>query len=191
MRTVVSYEETIEKTLFTALEIRAAIDTLADRIAADYQGKPLMLLGVLKGALHVTTDLARALCRVAGGPSELHVDYMAVSSYGNANRSSGEVRMLKDSSESVGGKNVVIVEDIVDNGLTLDYLQALLRERNPASLKSCVLFDKPYNRRVDVHVDYIGLTAPDAFVVGYGLDYQEAYRNLPYLAQLHSWVFSS
>ena len=184
------YAQTIERTLFPDADIAAAIERLAGRIAADFAGQPLLLVGVLKGALYVTADLARALSKVAGGPSELRIDYMAVSSYGNANRSSGEVRMLKDTAENIGGKNVVIIEDIVDNGLTLAYLQGLLRGREPAALKSCVLFDKPYNRRVDVHVDYVGLTAPDEFVVGYGLDYQEAYRNLPYLAQLYRWVFS-
>ena len=190
MSTIGNYAQTIEKTLFSTQEIGSAIERLAAEIAADYRGQPLTLVGVLKGALYVTADLIRALSSVADGPSEIHVDYMAVSSYGNSNRSSGEVRMLKDTMENVADKNVVIVEDIVDNGLTLHYLQGVLRERGPMSLRSCVLFDKPYNRRVEVHVDYIGLQAPDAFVVGYGLDYQEAYRNLPYLAQLHSWVFS-
>ena len=190
MNSLESYAETIEKTLFSEVEIADAIERLAHAIAADFSGQPLLLVGVLKGALFVTADLARSLSSIAAGPSEIRLDFMAVSSYGNANRSSGEVRMLKDTTENIAGKNVVIVEDIVDNGLTLAYLQGLLRERGPKSLKSCVLFDKPYNRRVDAHVDYIGLTAPDAFVVGYGLDYQEAYRNLPYLAQLHSWVFS-
>ena len=190
MKPLETYDGTIERTLFTQQEIAAAIERLARCIAADFVGQPLLLIGVLKGALHVTVDLVRALSAVAGGPSEIYVDYMAVSSYGNRNRSSGEVRMLKDTTQNIMGQKVVIVEDIVDNGLTLDYLQGLLRQREPKTLKSCVLFDKPYNRIVDVHVDYIGLTAPDAFVVGYGLDYQEAYRNLPYLAQLHSWVFS-
>ncbi|MDQ6929401.1 MAG: hypoxanthine phosphoribosyltransferase [Candidatus Eremiobacteraeota bacterium] len=184
------YEETIERTIFTAAQIREAVERLAVAIAADHRRQPLLLVGVLKGALYVTADLLRALSYVPGGPSEIQIDYLAVSSYGNANRSSGEVRLLKDTTENVSGANVVIVEDIIDNGLTLGYLQGILRERGPKSLKSCVLFDKPYNRRVGVHVDYIGLTAPDAFVVGYGLDYQEAYRNLPYLAQLHSWVFT-
>ncbi|MDP9017949.1 MAG: hypoxanthine phosphoribosyltransferase [Candidatus Eremiobacteraeota bacterium] len=190
MNSARSYAETIEKTLFNEEQIAEAIERLAQAIAADFAGQPLLLIGVLKGALYVTADLARALAAVPRGPSEIQIDYMAVSSYGNANRSSGEVRMLKDTSENITGKHVVIVEDIVDNGLTLAYLQGLLRERAPASLASCVLFNKPYNRQLDVHVDYVGLTAPDAFVVGYGLDYQEAYRNLPYLARLHSWVFS-
>lgn len=184
------YEQTIARTLFTEAEIAAAIETLARSIANDYSGQPLTLLGVLKGALYVAADLARAIARLPDGPSEIRVDYLVVSSYGNSSRSSGEVRMLKDTSENISGRAVLIVEDIVDNGLTLQYLQSLLSGRGPASLRSCVLFDKPYRRRVDVRVDYIGLVAPDEFVVGYGLDYQERYRNLPYLAQLRSAEFS-
>jgi hypoxanthine phosphoribosyltransferase len=149
-----------------------------------------MVLGVLKGALYVTVDLVRALSRVPGGPSSIDLDFMVVSSYGNSTRSSGEVRLLKDTSENIAGKNVLVVEDIVDNGLTLQYLRSLLSGRGPRTLRSCVLFDKPYNRRVDVPIDYVGLVAPDEFVVGYGLDYGESYRNLPYLAQLRPWVFS-
>lgn len=184
-----TYEGTIEQTLFTQDEIAAAIRRLAKQIAEDHRGQPLMLLGVLKGALYAVSDLARAIAGVPDGPSEIVLDYMCVSSYGNSTRSSGEVRILKDTSRPVTGRAVVIVEDIVDNGLTLQYLRALLEERNPASLRSCVLFDKPYRRRVDVPVEYIGLRSPDEFVVGYGLDYQELFRNLPYLAQLRSAVF--
>lgn len=185
------YEPSIERTLFTQEEIATAIERLAGQIAADHRGQPLTLLGVLKGALYAVSDLARALAAVPDGPSEILVDYICVSSYGNSTRSSGEVRMLKDASEPLTGRNVVIVEDIVDNGLTLAYLRALLQARRPAGLRSCVLFDKPYNRRVEVPVEYIGLQAPDEFVVGYGLDYQELYRNLPYLAQLKKEVFSN
>ena len=146
---------------------------------------------MLKGALYVTTDLgASDLVHFRMDPSEIAIDYLCVSSYGNATRSSGEVRLLKDITEPVGGSNIVIVEDIIDNGLTLQYLRALLRERNPASLRACVLFDKPYHRTVDVPVEYLGLRVPDAFVVGYGLDYQELFRNLPYLAQLRPEVFT-
>jgi len=188
-RTIRPYEGAIERTLFTEAEIAGAIESLASRIASDYAGQPLTLLGVLKGALYVAVDLARAISRLPDGPSEIRVDYLVVSSYGNSTRSSGEVRMLKDTSENIAGKDVLIVEDIVDNGLTLQYLQSLLGGRGPASLRSCVLFDKPYRRRVDARVDYIGLVAPDEFVVGYGLDYQERYRNLPYLAQLRSSEF--
>ncbi|MEO9169977.1 MAG: hypoxanthine phosphoribosyltransferase [Candidatus Baltobacteraceae bacterium] len=189
MRFRESYDGAIERTLYTEAEISAAIAGLAARIAADYRGQPLMLLGVLKGALYVVSDLARALAAVSEGPSEIIVDYICVSSYGKRTRSSGEVRILKDAAEQVTGRAVVIVEDIIDNGLTLSYLRALLGERNPASLRSCVLFDKPYNRRIDVPVEYAGLQSPDEFVVGYGLDYQEVFRNLPYLAQLRPVVF--
>lgn len=181
-----AHDATLARTLFQQGDIREAIARLAAALAKDFHGKPLLLVGVLKGALYVTADLTRALCSVAAGPSEIRIDYMAVSSYGNANRSSGEVRMLKDTKGDVAGKNVVLVEDIVDDGLTLAYLQRVLRARGPAELKSCVLLDKPYHRRADVRVDYLGMTAPDVFVVGYGLDYQERYRNLPYLAELQT-----
>ncbi len=174
----------VAEVLFDEATIARTIASLAARVAADLASEPLLLVGVLKGALFVTADLARAL----PASSDVRVDFLAVSSYGNASRSSGEVRMLKDTSESLEGKHVLIVEDIVDNGLTLAYLQNLLGSRNPASLRSLVLLDKPHRRRVDVAVDYVGLTCPDAFIVGYGLDYQEKYRNLPYLARLHAWA---
>jgi len=165
---------------FDADAIARTVARLGAEIAADYAREPVVLIGVLKGALFLTADLARAL------PADMDVtiDFLVVSSYGNSERSSGEVRLLKDASASVEGKNVIIVEDIVDNGLTLAYLRRLLESRNPATLRSCVLLDKPYRRHVDVQIDYRGLTAPDAFIVGYGLDYQEKYRNLPYLARL-------
>ncbi|GAC1302610.1 MAG: hypoxanthine phosphoribosyltransferase [Vulcanimicrobiaceae bacterium] len=172
---------------FDAAAIAHAVARLAAGIAEDLRGEPVTLVGVLKGALFFTADLARAL----PAETDARIDFIAVSSYGNAARSSGEVRLLKDTSESVEGKNVVIVEDIVDNGLTLHYLQGLLAGRNPASLRACVLLDKPYRRSVAVSIDYTGFTAPDAFIVGYGLDYQEKYRNLPYLARLHNWVFEA
>ena len=184
-----SYDAEIERTLFTAEEIAAAVQRLAKQIAEDHRGQPLTLVGVLKGALYAVTDLARALASIPDGPSEIIVDYICVSSYGNSARSSGEVRMLKDVGEPITGRHVVIVEDIVDNGLTLAYLRSLLEERRPASLRACVLFDKPYRRSVEVPVDYVGLQSPDEFVVGYGLDYQELFRNLPYLAQLRPAAF--
>jgi hypoxanthine phosphoribosyltransferase len=170
---------------FDAETIATAVQRLANRIAKDLAGEPVLLVGVLKGALFLTADLARAL----PATSDVRIDYLAVSSYGDGHRSSGNVRLVKDASESFEGKNVVIVEDIVDNGFTLEYLQKLVAERRPASLRSCVLLDKPYRRRAAVTLDYVGLTAPDAFIVGYGLDYQEKYRNLPYLARLHDRVF--
>jgi hypoxanthine phosphoribosyltransferase len=185
-----SYEQTIERRLFSPEEIAAAIGRLAREIAADFEGKPLTVLGVLKGALYVSVDLVRALSRLPSGPASIDLDFMVVSSYGNSTRSSGEVRILKDAAHNLAGKNVLVVEDIVDNGLTLQYLRAFILGRGPMSLRSCVLFDKPYNRRVDIPIEYVGLVAPDEFVVGYGLDYGESYRNLPYLAQLRPWVFS-
>jgi hypoxanthine phosphoribosyltransferase len=190
MKVTQSYDGTIAATLATAQEIAATIDRLAAEVARDYARRPLTVVGVLKGALYVATDFIRALSRVPDGPSEIIVDYIAVSSYGNAARSSGEVRLLKDLGEPVTGREVLIVEDIVDNGLTLQYLRALLGERNPASLRACVLFDKPYHRHVEVPVEYVGIEVPDEFVVGYGLDYQELFRNLPHLAQLRPEVFS-
>lgn len=184
------YDGAIARSLVSAEEIAAAIARLAREVARDYAYRPLTIVGVLKGALYVTADLIRALSVLPDGPSEITVDYIAVSSYGNAARSSGEVHLLKDVGEPMGGRDVLIVEDIVDNGLTLEYLRALLGERKPASLRACVLFDKPYHRLVHVPVDYVGLVVPDAFVVGYGLDYQELFRNLPYLAQLRPEVFT-
>ena len=173
--------------VFHADEIAAAVGRLGQALTNDLRDEPVLLVGVLKGALFLVADLARALPPRA----DIRIDFLAVASYGNSTRSSGEVRLLKDTSESIEGKNVVIVEDIVDNGLTLDYLQRLLASRNPASLRSCVLLDKPYRRLVDVTIDYTGLLAPDAFIVGYGLDYQEKYRNLPYLARLEEWALES
>jgi hypoxanthine phosphoribosyltransferase len=182
---------TIEAVIFSAEDIALAIDRMAHEIARDYAGRELVLLGVLKGALFVTADLARALDGIPGGPSKVELDFLGVSSYGNASRSSGEVRLIQDTSHSIEGKHVLIVEDIVDNGLTLRYLRTLLGGRAPASLATAVLLDKPYNRRVDVPVDYIGMTCPDEFVVGYGLDYQERYRTLPYVAKLRAEVFTA
>jgi hypoxanthine phosphoribosyltransferase len=174
----------IERVLISAEEIAAANKRIAEEIARDYAGRSLILLGVLKGALFVTADLARALAQTPGGPADVRLDFIAVSSYGNAHRSSGEVRLIQDTTHAIEGRDVIIVEDIVDNGHTLHYLLAMLANRQPASLRAAVLLDKPYHRAVDVKVDYTGLTCPDEFVVGYGLDYQERYRTLPYLAKL-------
>ncbi len=165
--------------LFTADEIAEAVSGLAERLARDLPSEPIVLVGVLKGALFLTADLARAL------PPQVdaRLDYLAVSSYAGA-RSAGEVRLVQDVSLDLAGKHVVIVEDIVDTGLTLQYLRGHLGRRKPASLRACALLDKPYRRSVDVTLEYAGFACPDAFIVGYGLDYQELYRNLPYLAKL-------
>jgi hypoxanthine phosphoribosyltransferase len=176
--------------LFSEADIAAAIATIAHAIARDYEGREVLLLGILKGAVHVFSDLARTLECITPGPSVVYLDVMAVSSYGNASRSSGEVRLIQDSTHAIEGRHVIIVEDIVDNGLTLQYLTALLGARRPASLRSAVLLDKPYHRIGTVQADYVGLTCPDEFIVGYGLDYQERYRTLPYIAKLRPEIFS-
>jgi hypoxanthine phosphoribosyltransferase len=178
----------IERILIGADEIAAANARMAAEIARDYAGMAVVLVGVLKGAVFVTADLARALSEVPGGPSDVQLDFIAVSSYGNAHRSSGEVRLIQDTTHAIEGRHVVVVEDIVDNGHTLHYLRGMLGNRNPASLRAAVLLDKPYHRALDVPIDYVGLTCPDEFVVGYGLDYQERYRTLPYLAKLRPEV---
>ena len=178
----------IERILVTAEEIAEANRRMAEAIARDYAGRSLVLIGVLKGALFVTADLARLIAETAGGPTDVQLDFIAVSSYGNAHRSSGEVRLIQDTTHAIEGRHVLIVEDIVDNGHTLHYLRAMLENRQPASLRTAVLLDKPYHRAVDVTLDYVGLTCPDEFVVGYGLDYQERYRTLPYLAKLRPEV---
>jgi hypoxanthine phosphoribosyltransferase len=180
----------LESVLFSEEEIAAAIRSLAEAIAKDHVGEDVLLLGVLKGAVHVLSDLARALDRIQPGPARVYLDLMAVSSYGNASRSSGEVRLIQDTTHAIEGRRVVIVEDIIDNGLTLSYLNALLSARKPLSLRSAVLLDKPYRRIANVKADYVGLTCPDEFIVGYGLDYQERYRTLPYIAKLRPDIFS-
>jgi hypoxanthine phosphoribosyltransferase len=175
--------------VFDEAQIAAAVRSIAEAIARDHAGEDVLLLGILKGAIHLLSDLARALDGLRPGPARLFLDVMAVSSYGNASRSSGEVRLIQDTTHAIEGRRVVIVEDIVDNGLTLAYLHALLAARRPLSLRSAVLLDKPYHRIADVRADYVGLTCPDEFIVGYGLDYQERYRTLPYIAKLRPDVF--
>ena len=174
----------IDRVVFSAAQIAEAIERMSAEIAHDYAGVPLILVAVLKGALFVVSDLARAIASQPGGPATVELDFIAVSSYGNGHRSSGEVRLVHDTTHGLEGKHVLVVEDIVDNGHTLHYLRAMIGNRQPASLAAAVLLDKPYHRAVDVPVEYTGLTCPDEFVVGYGLDYQERYRTLPYLAKL-------
>lgn len=166
--------------LFSSETLAAAVSRLAEEIVADSHGRPLLLLGILKGALFFTADLARAI----GAMLDVTLDFLVVSSYGGQRHSSGEVRLVKDSGEPIAGKHVLIVEDIIDNGHTLAYLRRLLLGRQPASLRSCVMLDKPHRRLVEVPVEYKGLVCPDTFVVGYGLDYQERFRNLPYIGTL-------
>lgn len=167
------------QTLIAAEEIQARVRALAAEIRADHTGD-LHLVCVLKGAFMFMADLIRAM------PGHMSVDFMALSSYGKSTRSSGEVRLLKDLDFGLEGRDVVIVEDIVDTGLTLTYLQDILRARGPRALRTACLLSKPSRRKVDVKVDYTGFTIEDRFVVGYGLDYAERYRNLPFIGILDS-----
>jgi hypoxanthine phosphoribosyltransferase len=167
------------QTLISSEDIQRRIRELAHDIRADHSGD-LHLICVLKGAFMFMADLIRAL------PGKTTIDFMALSSYGKSTRSSGEVRVLKDLDTGIEGRNVVIVEDIVDTGLTLTYLQDILRARGPGTLKTACLLSKPARRKVEVAVEYIGFTIEDRFVVGYGLDYAEEHRNLPYIAVMEN-----
>ncbi|HEX4565399.1 MAG TPA: hypoxanthine phosphoribosyltransferase [Vicinamibacterales bacterium] len=166
-------------TLISELDIQHRIRSLAAEIERDYPPQDgIHLVAVLKGGFMFMADLVRAMSE------RVTMDFMAVSSYGKGTTSSGQVRVLKDLDSNVEGRNIILVEDIVDTGLTLHYLQELLRARAPKSLKTACLLSKPSRRKVDVQVDYIGFTIEDYFVVGYGLDYAEKYRNLPHIAVL-------
>lgn len=163
----------IEKTLITADEIAARVGELGRMISGDYVSSVPVLAGVLKGCFIFMADLARSIS------IPVEVDFIAAASYGDSTRSSGVVRITKDIDMSITGRHVLIVEDIVDTGLTLDYLIRMLKTRNPLSVKVCALFDKPSGRKLDIKADYSGFLIPDRYVVGYGLDHDERYRNLP------------
>lgn len=162
--------------LFSSEQIQTRISELGAEIARDYAGQNPLLLGVLKGAVIFLSDLMRAI------DLRLGVEFMAISSYGEATRSSGEVKIVKDLDVPIEGRDILIVEDIVDTGLTLSYLMANLRSRGARSVKLAALLNKQERRIREVQIDYLGFTIPDAFVVGYGLDFAERYRNLPYIA---------
>jgi hypoxanthine phosphoribosyltransferase len=170
---------TTSNTLISEADIQSRIRSLAAEIERDYPpGEGVHLVAILKGGFMFMADLVRAMSE------RVTMDFMAVSSYGKGTTSSGQVRVLKDLDSNVEGRHVILVEDIVDTGLTLHYLQDLLKARAPKTLKTACLLSKPSRRKVDVQVDYIGFTIEDHFVVGYGLDYAEAYRHLPYIAVL-------
>ena len=173
----------IQEVLLTGEKIQAKVIALGEQLTTDYQGKNLLLLGTLKGAVPFIADLARAI------NLPLEIDYMAISSYGNSTQSSGVVRILKDLEGPVQNKHVLIVEDIVDSGLTLHYLMDVLWQRRPLSLRVCTLLDKGRERIKPVELDYTGFQIPDRFVVGYGLDYAQRYRNLPYVGILKPSVY--
>ncbi|HVM29225.1 MAG TPA: hypoxanthine phosphoribosyltransferase [Candidatus Limnocylindrales bacterium] len=174
----------VAEVLVTEEQIQAKVRELGQRLATDYADTELTLVSVLKGSLPFMADLMRAI------PIPVQIDLMEVSSYGGATtETSGLVRILKDLSSSIAGRDVLIVEDIIDTGLTLNYLLRYLRGKNPRSLRICALLDKPARRLVDIPIDYVGFTIPDQFVIGYGLDYGEFYRNLPFIGVLKPEVY--
>ena len=175
----------VKEVLIPEDRLQQRISQLGAQISRDYAGEDLLLLAVLKGSVLFLSDLMRHITVPHA------VDFMATSSYGASTESSGIVRILKDLDEPIQGRNVLIVEDIIDTGHTLDYLLRLLRARLPKSLRICTLLNKPDRREVDVHVDYIGFDIPNEFVLGYGLDYDELYRNLPYIAVLAPHVYTT
>lgn len=168
----------VARILISEDEIHTRVTDLGRQISDDYRGRRLMLIGVLKGVLPFMADLLRAIT------IPVEVDFMAVASYSVESRERGVVRLEKDLSGSIAGRHVLFIEDVVDTGLTLNYLLRNLRAREPASLEVCALFDKPRRRLIDISLAYMGFELPDRFVVGYGLDYRELYRNLPFVGEL-------
>lgn len=175
----------LEKILLSQEQLDAKLDEMAAAIDADYEGEEILLVGVLNGAVMVMADLARKI------HTRSHMDWMAVSSYGSGTKSSGVVRILKDLATDISGKHVLIVEDIIDSGLTLSWLISNLESREPASIKIAAMLRKPEAARVEIDVDYVGFDIPNEFVVGYGLDYAGHYRNLPFVGTLAPHVYSN
>jgi hypoxanthine phosphoribosyltransferase len=173
----------VQEILLTEDKIQARVAELGAQLNADYAGLEPVLISVLKGSIVFLADLVRSM------ELPLSIDIMEVSSYGAATETSGQVRILKDLSNPIEGRHVIVVEDIIDTGLTLNYLLRYLREKGPASLRICCLLDKPARRLTEIPIDYVGFTIPDRFVVGYGLDYGERYRNLPYVGVLRPSVY--
>ena len=177
------WKKDICKVLMTAEEINEMVKGLGEQITKDYEGKDLLVVGILKGSAMFMVDLVKYI------DLPLTMDFMVVSSYGNMSATSGEVKILKDVTAKMENKHVLIVEDIVDSGLTLSKLKEVLKLRNPASLKVVAAFDKPEGRRVEMECDYSGTVVPNEFVVGYGLDYAEKYRNIPELCVLKPEIY--
>ena len=176
-------EKDIQEVLFSEEQLDRRVREIAAQIEKDYEGKEIMLISVLRGSFVFMADL----CRRIDLPCTL--DFMSVSSYGKGTSSSGQVQITKDLSSDISDQHIIVIEDILDSGNTLSYLLKLLEQRNPASIRLCTLLDKPERRVKEVKVDYSGFTIPDAFVVGYGLDYAEQYRNLPYIGILKPEVY--
>ncbi len=176
--------EDILQVLFSEEQLRQKCAELGARISRDYEGKNLLMVSVLKGSVVFMADLMRHITVPCG------IDFMAVSSYGSGVKTSGGVKINKDLDIDLAGRDILIVEDILDSGMTLAYLTELLRDRGPASIRIAALLDKPSRRKADVQPDYVGYVVPDEFVVGYGLDYDERYRNLPYVGILKPAVYT-
>ena len=172
--------DTIGTVLITEEQIREKAKEIGKQIEQDYAGKEIVMIGILRGAVPWMADVMKNV------NLDMTIDFMAVSSYGAATKSSGVVKINKDLDTNIDGKDIIVVEDIVDSGVTLNYLEGYLKSRGAASLRICTLLDKPEGRRVDIDVDYIGFTVDDRFIVGYGLDYDQRYRNLPYITWLES-----
>jgi hypoxanthine phosphoribosyltransferase len=179
----VSIHDDVEEILFTEEQLHEIVARIGAQINRDYAGKNLLMVSVLKGSLIFMADLMRQIT--------IHcaIDFLAVSSYGNGTTSSGEVRILKDLDQSLAGKDILVVEDILDSGNTLSFLLKNLSARNPASIRLCTLLDKPERRKADITADYVGARVEDKFIVGYGLDYAERYRNLPYIGVLKPEIY--
>ena len=173
----------VERILITSEEIGARVRELGQQITNDYAGQEILMIGVLRGAVIFMADLARSIKR------PMDIDFMAITSYGLSTNSSGVVRIIKDLDEVVEGRHILIIEDIIDSGLTLNYLVDNIKSRKPASVRICTLLSKPDRRKVNVTVDYNGFIIPDHFVVGYGLDYAGKYRNLPFIGVLNPEIY--
>ena len=176
----------IERVLFTQEELQEKVAAMGKKISEDYQNasEDVFCVGILKGAVVFYTDLVRSISL------PVQFDFMIASSYGNETSTSGSVKLLKDLDYDVEGKHLILIEDIIDSGTTMQYLMRILRERRPKSIKLCALLSKPSRRTADVHIDYLGAEVPDEFLVGYGLDYAGTYRNLPYIGILKPAVYA-
>jgi len=174
----------IERILFTREQLESRVKELGKQITKDYEGKSPIFVGVLKGSFIFMADLVRSVDTMC------NLEFMAVSSYGNGTTTTGQVKISKDLSRNIEGRHIIIVEDILDSGVTLSYLRKYLGVRRPASITICTLLDKLARRRADVYPDYSGFECPDEFIVGYGLDYAEKYRNLPYIGVLKPEIYA-
>ncbi len=178
-------KDDIKKVLIDENELKAIVKRLGAEITADYLGKDVLLIGILKGSVIFMADLMREI------DVPCNIDFMAVSSYGNGTESSGRVKINKDLDNDIQGKDIIIIEDILDSGKTLYYIRDILSARRPASIRICTLFDKPERREADIKADYVGSLVPNEFIVGYGLDYSEYYRNLPFIGVLKEEVYEN